>query len=128
MLDTVVISGENICSGMVFGTLVGVSVLSIIWSELLIPSAISCRGLETDGSLVRGFLEPESWPCVGAQAKGGSHVVIWAACRRMLNQYETSCVFRPHPTECLYARCSIFSLSIGPDYQYQRVGVRSHLR
>ena len=54
-------------------------------------------GLETEGSRVRGLLEPENWPCVGAQVKDGSHVVIWAACKRTHNQYETSCRFRPHP-------------------------------
>ena len=43
MLDSVVISGENICCSVVFGTLVGVSVFSGIWSELLMPSAISCH-------------------------------------------------------------------------------------
>ena len=42
MLDTVVISGEAICCIMVFGTLVGVSVFSVIWSELLMTSAIRC--------------------------------------------------------------------------------------
>ena len=41
MLDTVVISGEDICCSVVFGTLVGVSVFSVMWSELLITSAIS---------------------------------------------------------------------------------------
>ena len=42
MLDTVVISGEDVCCGVVFGTLVGVSVFSVMWSELLMTSAISC--------------------------------------------------------------------------------------
>ena len=42
MLDTVVISGEEVCCSMVFGTLVGVLVFSVMWSELLMPSAISC--------------------------------------------------------------------------------------
>ena len=41
MLNTVVISGEYVCCSMVFGTLIGVSVFSIIWSELLMTSAIS---------------------------------------------------------------------------------------
>ena len=36
MLDTVVISGENVCCSVVFGTLVGVFVFSVMWSELLI--------------------------------------------------------------------------------------------
>ena len=42
MLDTVVISGEDVCFSVVFGTLVGVSVFSVMWSELLMTSAISC--------------------------------------------------------------------------------------
>ena len=42
MLDTVVISGEDVCCSVVFGTLVGVFVFSVIWSELLMISAISC--------------------------------------------------------------------------------------
>ena len=43
MLDIVVISGEYVCCSVVFGTLVGVFVFSGMWSELLIPSAISCH-------------------------------------------------------------------------------------
>ena len=42
MLDTVVISGEDVCYSVVFGTLVGVSVFSVMWSELLMTSAIIC--------------------------------------------------------------------------------------
>ena len=42
MLDTVVISGENVCCSVVFGTLVGVFVFNVMWSELLMISAISC--------------------------------------------------------------------------------------
>ena len=41
MLDTVVISGEDVCCSVVFGTLVGVLVFSVMWSELLMTSAIS---------------------------------------------------------------------------------------
>ena len=41
MLDTVVISGEDICCSVVFGILVGVSVFSVVWSELLMTSPIS---------------------------------------------------------------------------------------
>ena len=37
MFDTVVISGEYICCSVVFGT-----VFSVMWSELLMTSAISC--------------------------------------------------------------------------------------
>ena len=42
MLDTVVISGNDVCCSVVFGTLVGVLVFSVMWSELLMTSAISC--------------------------------------------------------------------------------------
>ena len=42
MLDTVVISGEYVCCSVVFGTLVGVSVFSVMWSEFLMTAAISC--------------------------------------------------------------------------------------
>ena len=42
MLDTVVISGEDVCCSVVFGNLVGVFVFSVMWSELLMTSAISC--------------------------------------------------------------------------------------
>ena len=41
MLDTVVISGEDVCYSVAFGTLVGVSVFSVMWSQLLMTSAIS---------------------------------------------------------------------------------------
>ena len=34
--------GEDVCCSVVFGTLVGVSVFSVICSELLMSSAISC--------------------------------------------------------------------------------------
>ena len=43
LLDTVVISGEDVCCSVVIGTLVGVSVFSGIWSGLLMTSAISCH-------------------------------------------------------------------------------------
>ena len=42
MLDTVVISGEYVCCSVVFVTLVSVFVFSVMWSELLMTSAISC--------------------------------------------------------------------------------------
>ena len=42
MLDTVVMSGDDVCCSVVFGTLVGVFVFSFMWSELLMTSAISC--------------------------------------------------------------------------------------
>ena len=42
MLDTVVISGEDVCCSVVFDTLVGVFAFSVMWSELLMTYAISC--------------------------------------------------------------------------------------
>ena len=39
---TVGISGEDVCCSVVFGTLVGVFVFSVMWSELLMTSAICC--------------------------------------------------------------------------------------
>ena len=42
VLDTVVISGEDVCCCVLFATLVGVSVFSVIWSELLMTSSIRC--------------------------------------------------------------------------------------
>ena len=42
MLDTVVISGDDVCCSVVLGTPVGVFVFSVMWSELLMTSAISC--------------------------------------------------------------------------------------
>ena len=36
-----VISGQDVCCSVVFGTLVGVFVVSVMWSELLMTSAIS---------------------------------------------------------------------------------------
>ena len=40
MLDTVVMSGDDVCCSVVFGTLVGVFVFSVMLSELLMTSAI----------------------------------------------------------------------------------------
>ena len=42
MLDTVVQSGDDVCCSVMFDTLVGVLVFSVMWSELLMASAISC--------------------------------------------------------------------------------------
>ena len=42
VLDTVVISGDDVCCSVEFGTLVGVFVFSVMWSVLLMPSAIIC--------------------------------------------------------------------------------------
>ena len=41
LLDTVVISGEDVCCSEVLDTLVSF-VFSVMWSELLMTSAISC--------------------------------------------------------------------------------------
>ena len=38
VLNTVVISGDDVCCSVVFGTLVGVFVFSVMWSELLMTS------------------------------------------------------------------------------------------
>lgn len=35
-------SGEDVCCSVVFGTLVGVFVLSVMWFELLMMSAMIC--------------------------------------------------------------------------------------
>ena len=43
MLDTVVISGDDVCYSVVFETLVGMFVFSVMWSGLLMTSAISCH-------------------------------------------------------------------------------------
>ena len=40
MLDTGVISGDDVCCSVVFVLLVGM--FSVMWSELLMTSAISC--------------------------------------------------------------------------------------
>ena len=42
MLDTVVMSGDDVCCSVVFGTLVWVFAFSVMWSELLMTSAIRC--------------------------------------------------------------------------------------
>ena len=41
MLDTVVIYGDDVCCSVLFGPLVGVFVFSVMWSELVMTSAIS---------------------------------------------------------------------------------------
>ena len=41
MLDTVVISGEDVSCSVVFGTLVDEFMFSVMWSELLMTSVIS---------------------------------------------------------------------------------------
>ena len=42
VLDTEVISGDDVCCSVVLSTLGGVFVFSIMWSELLMTFAISC--------------------------------------------------------------------------------------
>ena len=42
MLDIVVVSGDDVCCSVAFRTLVGVLVFSVMRSELMITSAISC--------------------------------------------------------------------------------------
>ena len=42
MLDNVVISGEDVCCSVVCDTLVSVFVYSVMWSEMLMTSAICC--------------------------------------------------------------------------------------
>ena len=42
VLDTVVRYGEYVCCSVVFGTLIGVFVFSVMWSELLRTYTISC--------------------------------------------------------------------------------------
>ena len=42
MLYTVVMSGDDDCCSVVFGTLVGEFVFSVRWSELLMTYDISC--------------------------------------------------------------------------------------
>ena len=43
VLDTEVISGKYVRCRVVFGTLVGVFVFSVMWSELLMTSALCVR-------------------------------------------------------------------------------------
>ena len=42
MLDTVVISVDDVCCNVVFGTVFGVFGFSVMWSELLMTFTISC--------------------------------------------------------------------------------------
>ena len=42
MSDTVVTSGEDVCCIVVSGTPAGVFMFSVMWSEFLMTSAISC--------------------------------------------------------------------------------------
>ena len=38
--------GDDVCCSVVFGTLVGVFVFSVIWSELLMTSVYECQRME----------------------------------------------------------------------------------
>ena len=42
MLDTVVMSGDDVCCSVVFGTLVGVFVFSVMWSESGLLLVVLC--------------------------------------------------------------------------------------
>ena len=42
VLDTVVVSDEDVCCSVVFGTVVGVFLFSVMWFELLMTSAVFC--------------------------------------------------------------------------------------
>ena len=42
VLNTGMISGKYACCSVMFGTLVGMFVFSVMWSELLMTSAMSC--------------------------------------------------------------------------------------
>ena len=73
MLDNVVMSGDDVCCSVVFGTLVGVFVFSVMWSELLMTSAISCplwssvyecQRVECAFTVVISVRVPESGVCV----------------------------------------------------------------
>ena len=57
MLDTVVISGDDVCCSVVFGSLVGECVFRVMWSELMMTSAISW-------SVVISVRVPEGGVCV----------------------------------------------------------------
>ena len=63
MLDTVVISGEDVSCGMVFDTLVSVSVFSVMWSELLMTSAIRCPLWSSLQRVECAFTSPVTTEC-----------------------------------------------------------------
>ena len=42
LIDTVVISGDDVCCSVKFGALVGLLVFIVMWFELLMTSAICC--------------------------------------------------------------------------------------
>ena len=53
-----VISGEEVCCSVVFGTLIGVFVFSVMWSDFLMTSAIS------SSSVIIILRMPENGVCV----------------------------------------------------------------
>ena len=48
MLDTVLISGEDVCCSVVFGTLVGVLVFSVMWSSVYECHKVECAFTSPD--------------------------------------------------------------------------------
>ena len=75
MLDTVVMSGDEVCCSAVFGTLVGVFVLSVMWSELLMTSAISCP-------LWSSVYEHQRVECVFCMSVSAVFCSVWMWCPR----------------------------------------------
>ena len=80
VLDTVVISGDDVCCSVVFGTLVGVFMFSVMWSELLNISALGCplRSLVYECQRVdSAFISPVSTKCgMCVMYVGVSHFVV----------------------------------------------------
>ena len=97
------ISGEDVCCSVVFGILVGVFVFSVMWSELLMTSAICCplvimeeaccclptpMTLDSGGSpmfplVVHQPGSPYIWPAVQSLRRGLSTnpgVTMWCVC------------------------------------------------
>ena len=65
--------GENVSCSVVFGTLVGVFVFSVMWPELLIASAISCA---LWSSVVLSVRLPESGVCIHISGE----YCVWYVC------------------------------------------------
>ena len=68
MLDTVVISGKDVCFSGVFGTMDGVFVFSVMWHELPMISAFCCP-------LWLSVYEYQTVKC-----KFTSPVYVWCVC------------------------------------------------
>ena len=45
MLNTLVMSGDDVCCSVVFGTLVGVFLFSVMWSELCVSVRVPESGV-----------------------------------------------------------------------------------